>query len=478
MRRSWVLLIFIIYSSIVKAQICNGSLGDPVINMTFDYMTPSPYVPASGYQWQLPSSCPGPGTYTITPYTLECFRLSWHYIYKDHTGNQNGCYMLVNASNDPGDFFVATLWSLCPGTTYEFSAWVMNVLKNTGIEPNLTFRVEAPSGLVLGQYSTGGIPSTALPEWNKYGFTFTTPTVFDELILRIINNAPGGFGNDLALDDISFRPCGAKITAEVVGFSDSIDVCEGYTNSYTFIGGADASYQSPVYQWQVSTNNGLNWEDIPGATTTIYTRLPVAAPGKYLYRMTVTDTTGTALRSCSISSDPLMIFVHPTPIIDAGPDRVYIKDHPVQLTATLTGDQSTFTWTPPIYMDDAGILNPTVFPERNITYNLSVATVFGCTNEDSTHVKYVAGIFIPSAFTPNHDGRNDVWRIPGIDPVMDAEVMVYNRWGQLVYYSSKSVVSWDGMYNGQMQPSGVYVYYVRFRGKIYADMKGTVTLIR
>lgn len=464
--------------SLLNAQICNGSLGDPVVNMTFNAMAPSPYVPASGYQWQLPAACPNDGYYTVTNHTEDCFGHTWHNIYTDHTGNGNGNFMLVNASYAPGDFFVSTVSNLCPNTTYEFAAWVMNVMKNGGILPDLTFRIEAPGGFVLGQYSTGGIPVSQQPEWKQYGLFFTTPQAGGEIILRITNNAPGGIGNDLAIDDITFRPCGAKVQAEVQGFSDSIHVCEGNTTSYTFVGVADATYQSPVYQWQVSADNGMNWEDIAGANSITYNRLPTAIPGKYLYRMAVTDATVSGISSCRIASNLLMVFVHPKPVVDAGPDRVYIKDHPVKLTATVTGDQSTYTWVPPLYMDDAGILNPTVFPERNLTYTLSVTSVYGCSNIDSAHVKYVAGIFVPTAFTPNSDGKNDVWRIPALDPVMDAEVMVYNRWGRQVYYSSKAFVSWDGTYNGQMQPAGVYVYYVRFRAEGYKDMKGTVTLIR
>ena len=66
--------------------------------------------------------------------------------------------MMVNASQTPGDFFVQSLTNLCPNTTYEFSAWVLNVVNNPAlIKPNLIFKIEAADGTVLAQHATGDI---------------------------------------------------------------------------------------------------------------------------------------------------------------------------------------------------------------------------------------------------------------------------------------------------------------------------------
>jgi hypothetical protein len=108
----------------------------------------------------------------------------------DHTGN--GAFMLVNASYNPSDFFVTTVTDLCPNTTYEFAAWIMNVLvPRNGIKPNITFSIETPSGTVLQQYMTGDVPETSSPVWRQYGFFFSTPTNNAVIVLRMTNNAPG-----------------------------------------------------------------------------------------------------------------------------------------------------------------------------------------------------------------------------------------------------------------------------------------------
>ena len=71
--------------------------------------------------------------------------------------------MVINASFNPGDFFVKTVDGLCPNTTYEFAAWIFNVLepfacRGQGIKPNITFNIEKTDGTVLQSYQTGDIP--------------------------------------------------------------------------------------------------------------------------------------------------------------------------------------------------------------------------------------------------------------------------------------------------------------------------------
>ena len=98
-------------------------------------------------------------------------------------------------------------------------------------------------------------------------------------------------------------------------------------------------------------------------------------------------------------------------------------------------------------------------------------------NEDAMNIKVVAGIFVPTAFTPNNDGKNDTWTIPFLDATLGATVTVFNRYGQLVYKVTGEAVNWDGKIDGIIQPSGSYVYMISFKNGI-ADMKGTVTIIR
>jgi len=461
-----------------KAQLCNGSLGDPTVNITFEGSAASlaAYVPAGMYTYT-PSSCPDDGYYTFTKRTSDCFNNTWHTVSSDHTGGGN--FLLVNAAFVAGDFFLTTISGLCPNTSYELSAWMMNVVKPfNSIKPEIIFRVEKPDGTILAFYESGELAVTTSPEWKQYGFVFTTPPDNSPVVLRITNTWPGGNGNDLALDDITFRPCGPKITASIQGHLDTVNVCEGNTEAYTFSGNASALYQSPLYQWQSSDDLGHNWHDIPGATGSSWVRQPTTTAGSYYYRLTVIDASVSSIPACRIASNLVVVNMFPKPSVEAGPDRVYLAGHPVTLSATAYGENLSYSWEPPLFMSNATSLNPTVTPPNDIVYTIFVHSSAGCSNSDSVRVKVAPGIFVPNAFTPNGDGVNDYWQIPFLDPGLGAEVSVFNRWGQLVYHSSAAKVSWDGRLNGKPQAAGVYVYVITFKDAGFPSMKGMVTLIR
>jgi gliding motility-associated-like protein len=453
-----------------------GSLGDPVVNINFGSgSNTTGFAPANAYTFTT-NVCPNDGFYTITGSTSGCFNNTWHTITSDHTGH--GSFMLVNASYLPADFFLTTITDLCPNTNYEFAAWIMNVLTNrSGIMPFVTFTIETPDGTILQEYQTGNIPQTSGPEWKQYGFYFTTPPDNPVIVLRMRNNAPGGLGNDLALDDITFRPCGPVITSIIEGYKDTVDICEGTFTSFRFAGNASSAYINPAYQWQSSKDSGTTWTDLAGATTESFSSPSFSQTGAYWYRVTVTDERFTGIRSCRIASNNLIINVHPKPFVNAGNDRVSIKGDTIHLSATISGEDPSYYWSPPDYLSDATIKNPVATPPVTSAYTLYTESAFGCKKQDSLLIKVVQGIFVPSAFTPNNDGKNDHWHIPYLDPALGAEVTVFNRYGKVVYHTKGQTVDWDGNINGEPQPTAVYIYQIRFKTS-RPDMKGTVSLIR
>ncbi len=459
----------------MNAQLCTGSLGDPVVNITFGSGGGNSGYTATNAYIYTSSSCPDDGYYTITNSTANCFGNTWHTVSSDHAGN--GAFLLVNATFTPGDFFVTTVSNLCPNTTYEFAAWIMNVMNRfNSIRPNITFKIETASGTVLQQFSTGDIIETSSPTWKQYGFYFTTPANNNGIVLRMTNNAPGGIGNDIALDDITFRPCGPIITSSIQGYSDTVNICEGVTDVYTFTSNVSSAYVSPVYVWQVSTDAGINWKDISGANSLTYIRYPTSA-GIYLYRLAVNEQSSAGILGCRIASNYVVINVHAKPVVNAGSDRVMFNGENVTLDGNVTGEDPVFYWGPPDNLTDINILDPVASPSSEKKYTLYATSAFGCKNEDEMMIKVVAGIFVPTGFTPNGDGKNDRWHIPFLDPSLGATVRVYNRYGQVVYQVEGKIVDWDGAFNGQLQATGTFIYYISFKNG-RKDMKGTFTLIR
>jgi gliding motility-associated-like protein len=325
MKRWTVLIMVLILVQKTAAQICNGSLGDPIINITFGSGTnPGPPLTAATTSYQyLSIDCPSDGFYAIRNSTNSCFGNTWHSI-TDHTGNTNGYFMLVNASLQPSAFYLDTVRQLCGNTTYEFAAWILNILKPTscggnGNQPNLTFSIERTDGTLLQSYNTAQIPATNSPQWKQYGFFFTTPSATSDIVLRIINNSQGGCGNDLALDDITFRACGPQINTSIAGTTAStVSVCEGTSQNYTFNGNVSVGFNTPVVQWQ-QRNDGGTWSDIQGETSLSYTRnfSSSISAGNFTFRLTATEAGNLNTPQCRVASTPMTIEVLSNPLAAA-----------------------------------------------------------------------------------------------------------------------------------------------------------------
>jgi gliding motility-associated-like protein len=297
----------------LNTQSCTGSLGDPIVNYTFGSGSNFGQALTGITTMQYVSNqCPNDGSYTVTNSTSGCFNGSWHTV-RDHTGDANGYFMLINANYDPSVFYVQTVGGLCSGTTYQFSAWVVNVHNRVGgILPNITLTIEKTDGTVLKSYDTGDIPVTSSPEWKQFATYFTTPVGVTSVIIRMKNNAPGGNGNDIGLDDIAFRPAGPSTAIMATIPGDSINICN---SSFTLNSNIESCYAATEYQWQVSLNNG-SWTDIPGATTIIY-NVAAQPPGKYKYRLLVSASGNIQISNCRVSSNVITVVVVPPPVISA-----------------------------------------------------------------------------------------------------------------------------------------------------------------
>ena len=143
-----------------------------------------------------------------------------------------------------------------------------------------------------------------------------------------------------------------------------------------------------------------------------------------------------------------------------------------------------YMWTPSDgTLSNPNIYNPTAAPQDSTTYVVIGMNEWGC--RDSAKViitiNYNAYEFVPSAFTPNGDGKNDIFRIVNQKFVKLIDFSVFDRWGKLIYHNTYDAKQgWDGNYNGVAQDMGVYFYSIIVEtpdGKI-KSFKGDVTLIR
>ena len=181
------------------------------------------------------------------------------WIAADHTGDQ-GYFLAVNGAPDITKtpiFYQIKSIPVCIGGTYEFSAWVINMMPPGGdmnAAPSISFVVNGTD--TIG--TSGHIPYDR--QWHKVGGSFTATT--STVDLKVINSTFVAGGNDLGLDDISFNVCESKISV-----AGPAVAAEGNTVSpiYTI---TDASNTNTFYQWQVSRNSGISFTNITGGTFT------------------------------------------------------------------------------------------------------------------------------------------------------------------------------------------------------------------
>lgn len=390
------LIVFIlscyIFSLRAAAQVCTGSLGKPVINIDFG-MGQNPGSPLNSgitsYQYTS-QQCYDDGFYSIRNAVGNCPLSNWHQLNSDHTRNGAGYFMMVNAAVPGAVIYSDTAKNLCGNTTYEFSAWLLNLNKSVTcggnpMKPNITFSVSTLTDTVLQTYNTGDIPVTAIPEWKPFGFLFTTPANTGDLIFILYNNAPGGCGNDFALDDINFKPCGPLLALLVDGnASQSNSFCTGTAASFDLSCNVSGNINNPAYQWQQSTDS-LNFTDIAGANGINYVlNFPAnATSGKYYYRMRLLQN-GQSI-NCSVYSDPVVFRIDPLPT------GSIVSNNPVCENTTLHLSLTTATldfWTLP----SGQIISQATLSLQNMNqgmagkYYANLKSNYGCVRKDSISI--------------------------------------------------------------------------------------------
>jgi gliding motility-associated-like protein len=199
-------------------------------------------------------------------------------------------------------------------------------------------------------------------------------------------------------------------------------------------------------------------------------------PGNYNVVLIVKTAAG-----CGSAPVAQAIAISPNPMVNAGLDQFINPGASIILSATATpAGAYNYLWTPATGLSADNILTPTASPAATTTYKLRVTdNASVCFGEDEVVVNVITGLYIPTVFTPNRDGLNDVWEIPGLVLYPDAVVSVFNRFGQKIYetknYHNRP---WMGTFNGTSQPVGTYVYLVRLNDAKKQVLKGVVTIIR
>jgi gliding motility-associated-like protein len=262
---------------------------------------------------------------------------------------------------------------------------------------------------------------------------------WDTLIVNVLHEPIANAGNDTA-------------------------VCHRFT---ALLNGSHSNSSGPViYTW---TPN-LYITDIHAPVTSVL--LPDA--GNYIYTLNVQDDYG-----CNfITNDAMQLIVTPPVPAFAGHDTIAVLGEQHQLYGS-GGVQ--FTWLPAAPLNNAAAQNPLATLYNDTRFTLEVMDIAGCKGWDTVFIKVYAGptYYVPTAFSPNGDGRNDIFRPIPSGIVKTNWFRVYNRFGNLLFETNEWLKGWDGRYRGRKQPIGAYVWMIQGvdnNGKII-EKKGTVILV-
>ncbi len=233
------------------------------------------------------------------------------------------------------------------------------------------------------------------------------------------------------------------------------------------------STNATVYQWTPA-----NLVRDPDKLVT-----PAYPKGTTTFVLTATGNAG-----CPKSaSDAVLVTMRPKVQAFAGNDTTAVIEEPLQLHGS--ANVNIYDWTPTAGMNNPSISNPTIIVRNppdgsgKVQYIFTASTVEGCSASDTLIVrifKTSPSIFIPNAFTPNKDGKNEVFK-PILAGMKRLDFFrIYNRYGELVYETNVPGQGWDGNYKGDKQAGNAFVYECQAVDymNIVKKLKGTVILIR
>ena len=296
---------------------------------------------------------------------------------------------------------------------------------DTSICANDSVTINAGNGYSQYRWSTGT---------NAQRLSLKTAGVYSV----IAKAANGCYATDtLVLQEVYQKP--------VVNLGNDFNVCTG-----------------DVKRLDAGNFTSYKWHD--GSVGKYYT-----ASNKGAYSVTVTDN-----NNCFTTDTILLKSLLPLPANFLRPIDSLCQYDKMEVIAR--GNYNSYAWS-------TGSVKSTLVADKPGVYRLSVTNANGCTASETIRIvskNCLFGVFIPSAFTPNADGTNDVFRARVYGNVITFQLTIYNRFGETVFSTTDRYKGWDGTVNSIPQNPGTFVYKCTYHleGSKPTAEKGTIVLIR
>ncbi len=448
------------------------------------------------------------------------------FIGSDHTTG-TGNFLIVNGATSSDPAVWCQTIPVDPNSFYQISYWVSSMVGQSPASIQLTLNTFP----FFGPTSAPG----NVNQWNNFSQTWVSG-LNTSVTMCLVNKNDNANGNDFGIDDISMIKCECALVIDAgegdsVCYGDSVQLMGAGASSYYWTPTSSVSCitcQNPVASpeetttYTVTASGPGGCRAIDSVTVVIYPpfdlhagpdtslcygeSVQLTADGAVSYQWipetwlsdpfiaTPVCTPETSINyylnavdqfGCN-QFDSLKIKVWPNngPVI-AGNDTTVCKGDAVVLTVNqLTG----VIWSPEDFLSCVECSQPLCFPDTSIVYTVSVTDVNNCflgtdtvviTVDDSCNVIIIPTMDMPSAFSPNNDGQNDIFKVLG-NGIEEVNLVIYNRWGQMVFRTTNKDIGWDGTYEGDDQEIGVYIW--QLKGSLIdgtqINKRGNVTLVR
>jgi gliding motility-associated-like protein len=186
---------------------------------------------------------------------------------------------------------------------------------------------------------------------------------------------------------------------------------------------------------------------------------------------------------CSATNrEMIQVNINPLPTVDFTQDVEMDNGSYVTTFNPSCGGADVYSWNFN-GMDSSNLENPEYIFTVNGVYTVTLVATnsqTGCRNsiQKNVDIHVKTDLFIPTTFTPNNDGKNDIFRVRGSEVIVE-DMIIFNQWGKAVYHADASNPTWDGSSNGEIINNGTYVYKIKLTDAgIAKELKGSITVIK
>lgn len=379
---------------------------------------------------------------------ISCLLISSDKCITEAFATSNVIPITAHPSVDPAVTIIASDTSICLGEEVVFNAVATGAGKVPAYQWKLNGINTGTNNPVLrsSSFQNGDIVSCTIMLDPALACARSNNALSNIVVMKVVNAIPPSIG----------------ITAS------ANNICQGTQVNFKSV--AQNAGNGLSYQWRLNGN-------ITGGNSPGYSTSHLEAADQVSCVLLAPDAACPSITN----SNSITMIVYAMPIVSIkAADSFVTAGTKTTLTALVDNPNVSYNWTPIGYLTNSNSFHPETIPLNNTTsFSIKVTSHEGCTSMASLKIEILIPLLMPTSFTPNSDGLNDLYRIPAGTRFTLGEFSIYDRWGNRIFITKDISKGWDGTSSGQPLPAGGYVYNITgiLKGK-QVRLKETFVLLR